>query len=125
MASDKEDEDYLTMAFEDPQEDAHIVETYSQRRARRLREHDDKTHIKPAKQLEHERREEGLAKNLFAEKSKKESKAMRMMKLMGYTYVISLAMLTLVRARDWDRKDPMDISSRLLLRYLMVFRKLK
>jgi hypothetical protein len=42
--------------------------------------------ITPPKILEQERREEGLAKHMLAEKeSKKESKAMRMMKLMGYT----------------------------------------
>jgi hypothetical protein len=84
MASDEED-DYLTMTFEDPPPGSHPVETYSQRRARKLREHETNQRIKPAKELELERREEGLARNLFAEKEKKESKAMRMMKMMGYT----------------------------------------
>ena len=89
MASDGED-DYLTMTFQDPPPVEQVVETYSQRRARKLREHETKSRIKPAKELEQERREEGLAKNLFAENEKKESKAMRMMKLMGYTYILWL-----------------------------------
>lgn len=80
MAS--EEEDYVTMTFEEPKRG---IETYSQRRARKLREHDTNSHIKPVKVLEQEQREEGLAKNLFAEKQMKETKAMRMMKLMGYT----------------------------------------
>ena len=79
-----EEEDYLTMTFEE--EPHRVAETYSQRRARKLREHDTNSHIKPVKVLEQERREEGLAKNLFTEKQK-ETKAMRMMKLMGYTYI--------------------------------------
>jgi hypothetical protein len=83
MASNEE-EDYLSMTFEEPQR---VVETYSQRRARKLREHDTNSHIKPVKELERERREEGLEKNLLAGKQKNETKAMRMMKLMGYTYV--------------------------------------
>ena len=66
MASDEED-DYLTMTFEDPPPGSHPVETYSQRRARKLREHETNQRIKPAKELELERREEGLAKNLFAD----------------------------------------------------------
>jgi hypothetical protein len=86
MASDGED-DYLTMTFDDPAPAAQ-TETYSQRRARKLREHETNGRIKPARELEQERREEGLAKNLFAEKEKKTSKAMRMMKLMGYTYIL-------------------------------------
>lgn len=84
MASDEED-DYLTMEFKDPDPNPR-VETYSQRRARKLRDHDINSHIKSAKELEQERREEGLAKNMFEEKSKQGTKAMRMMKLMGYTY---------------------------------------
>jgi|SRR5947207_2611979 len=96
MASDEE-EDYLTMTFEEPEE--RVVETYSQRRARKLREHDTKSHIKPVKVLEQEQREEGLAKNLFAEKQNKETKAMRMMKLMGYRYFQLLALLIIGRAR--------------------------
>ena len=83
MATDEDD--YLTMTFEDPAP-APQTETYSQRRARKLREHESNMQITPPKILEQERREEGLAKNMLAEKeSKKESKAMRMMKLMGYT----------------------------------------
>ena len=82
MASDDED-DYLTMRFEEPDRDPQN-ETYSQRRARKLREHETRSYIKPAKELELERREEGLAKNLFEEKATKETKAMKMMKLMGY-----------------------------------------
>lgn len=97
MASDEE-EDYLTMTFEEPQQ--RVTETYSQRRARKLREHDTNSHIKPVKVLEQEQREEGLSKNLFADKQKKETKAMRMMKLMGYTYVHSLEMLIIERAKD-------------------------
>ena len=85
MASDDED-DYLTMTFEEPDSDPR-TETYSQRRARKLREHETKRYIKPAKELEMERREEGLARNMFEEKAKKETKAMKMMKLMGYKYV--------------------------------------
>jgi hypothetical protein len=85
MASDAED-DYLTMTFEDPPPGARVVETYSQRRARKIREHETNRYIKPPRELEQERREEGLAKNLLEEKPNKESKAMKMMKLMGYTY---------------------------------------
>ena len=96
MGSDEE-EDYLTMTFEEPQR---VAETYSQRRARKLREHDTNSHIKPVKVLEQEQREEGLAKNLFADKQKKETKAMRMMKLMGYTYVHVLEILIIGRAKD-------------------------
>jgi hypothetical protein len=81
MASDEE-EDYLTMRFEEPAPE--VVETYSQRRARKLREHETNSHIKPAKELELERREEGLARNMFAAPDKKETKAMKMMKMMGY-----------------------------------------
>jgi hypothetical protein len=90
-AQDDEDEqdDYLTMTFDNPASLPSVVETYSQRRARKLREHDDQSHIKPAKVLEQERRQEGLAQNLLAESSVKETKAMRMMKLMGYTYFAS------------------------------------
>lgn len=83
MPSDEE-EDYLTMRFEEPAPETRVVETYSQRRARKLREHETNSHIKPAKELELERREEGLAKNIFAAPDKKETKAMRMMKMMGY-----------------------------------------
>jgi len=97
MASDEED-DYLTMTFEEPQQ--RVAETYSQRRARKLREHDTNSHIKPIKVIEQERREEGLAKNLFAEKQNKETKAMRMMKLMGYTYLQLLALLIVGKAKD-------------------------
>ena len=97
MASDEE-EDYLTMTFEEPQQ--RVSETYSQRRARKLREHDTNSHIKPVKVLEQEQREEGLAKNLFADKQKKETKAMRMMKLMGYVYIHPLAILIVVREKD-------------------------
>jgi hypothetical protein len=84
MASDEDD--YMTMTFTDPAPNTAQVETYSQRRARKLREHETNRNIKPMKELERERREEGLAKNLFAEQHVKETKAMRMMKLMGYTY---------------------------------------
>jgi len=84
MATDEED-DYLTMTFEESAPDPQ-TETYSQRRARKLREHESNMHITPPKILEQERREEGLAKSMLAEKeTRKESKAMRMMKLMGYT----------------------------------------
>ena len=84
MATDEEDE-YLTMTFADP-EPRPQTETYSQRRARKLREHESNMQITPPKILEQERREEGLARNIFEEKeSKRETKAMRMMKLMGYT----------------------------------------
>lgn len=86
MADDAED-DYTTMTFEDLPKGSHPVETYSQRRARKLRKHEDDTHIKPAKMLEQERREEGLATNLITDKSKTDSKAMRMMKMMGYRHV--------------------------------------
>jgi hypothetical protein len=88
MASrdDGDEDDYLTMTFGHITPSTPVAETYSQRRARKLREHDDQSHIKPAKVLERERREEGLAQNLFSESSAKETKAMRMMKLMGYTY---------------------------------------
>lgn len=88
VAKDDENEqdDYLTMTFDNIAALTPVAETYSQRRARKLRAHDDQSHIKPAKVLEQERRQEGLAQNLFAESSVKESKAMRMMKLMGYTY---------------------------------------
>jgi len=82
MTTDDED-DYLTMTFEEPEPNPQN-ETYSQRRARKLREHETMSHIKPAKELEVERREEGLAKNMFEEKATKETKAMKMMKLMGY-----------------------------------------
>src|SRR5271170_6050250 len=83
MATDEDD--YLTMTFEDPVPKPQ-TETYSQRRARKLRDHESNMHITPPKILEQERREEGLAKNMLAEQeSKKETKAMRMMKLMGYT----------------------------------------
>ena len=81
MAQDEED--YLTMTFEELSPHKRVAETYSQRRARKLREHETRSYIKPAKELEQERREEGLTKNLFAERNK-ESKAMRMMKMMGY-----------------------------------------
>ena len=89
MASrdDDDEDDYLTMTFDHITSMAPATETYSQRRARKLREHDDQSHIKPAKVLEQERRDEGLAQNLFAESAVKETKAMRMMKLMGYTYI--------------------------------------
>jgi hypothetical protein len=88
MATDEED-DYLTMTFEDPPAHSRPVETYSQRRARKLREHETNMQITPPKVLEVERRESGLATNLLEEKDKKESKAMRMMKLMGYVYTLS------------------------------------
>ena len=91
-----EEEDYLTMTFEEPRR---VAETYSQRRARKLREHDTNSHIKPVKILEHEQREEGLATKLFAGKQK-ETKAMRMMKLMGYTYISDIAVLIIARAKD-------------------------
>jgi len=83
---ENEQDDYLTMTFDNIAALTPVAETYSQRRARKLREHDDQSHIKPAKVLEQERRQEGLAQNLFVESSVKETKAMRMMKLMGYTY---------------------------------------
>ena len=83
MATDEDD--YLTMTFEEPTPIPQ-AETYSQRRARKLREHESNMHITPPKILERERLEEGLARNMFEEtESKKESKAMRMMKMMGYT----------------------------------------
>jgi len=88
MAEEEED-DYLTMAVVDAPRDT-TTETYSQRRARKLREHETNRYIKPAKELEKERREEGLAKSMFAEQHVKETKAMRMMKMMGYKYDIAL-----------------------------------
>jgi len=84
MAEDEDD--YLSMTFDEPKP---VAETYSQRRARKLREHETNSHIKSPKVLEQERREEGLAQNLLSEPAKKETKAMRMMKLMGYTYLYS------------------------------------
>jgi hypothetical protein len=98
MASDEED--YMTMKFTDQPRQVQ-TETYSQRRARKIREHETTRNIKPAKELEKERREEGLAKNLFAEGHVKETKAMRMMKLMGYTCVSGGSELTVGRARRW------------------------
>jgi hypothetical protein len=103
MASDEE-EDYLTMTFEDPDPDPR-TETYSQRRARKLREHDTNSHIKPARELEQERREEGLAKNMFEEKSKQGSKALRMMKLMGYTYFKRLIKLNSSEGKALGAED--------------------
>ena len=77
------------MTFKEPLRP--VAETYSQRRARKLREHETNSHIKSPKVLEQERREEGLTQNvLTSEPAKKETKAMRMMKLMGYTYQNSL-----------------------------------
>lgn len=83
-----EEDDYLTMTIVDAPRDTG-VETYSQRRARKLREHETNRYIKPAKELEKERREEGLAKSMFAEQHVKETKAMKMMKLMGYKYAVT------------------------------------
>ena len=104
MASrdDEDEDDYLTMTFDHVAPSTPAAETYSQRRARKLREHDDQSHIKPAKVLEQERREEGLAQNLFVESAAKETKAMRMMKLMGYTYRLWETLLISVRGRRWE-----------------------
>jgi len=82
---EEEEDDYLTMAIIDNPRNTN-VETYSERRARKLREHETNRYIKPAKELEKERREEGLAKCMFAEQHVNETKAMRMMRLMGYKY---------------------------------------
>jgi hypothetical protein len=84
MADDGED-DYLTMTFGEASANPR-TETYSQRRARKLREHETRSHIPSPKVLETERREEGLATNIITEKRGRENKAMKMMKMMGYTY---------------------------------------
>lgn len=84
MTTNDEEDDYLAMTFAEPERGP---ETYSQRRARKLREHETNQHIKPIKELEKERREEGLEKNLFEDRPVKETKAMQMMKMMGYQYV--------------------------------------
>lgn len=83
-ANNEEEDDYLAMTFAEPERGP---ETYSQRRARKLREHETNTHIKPVKELEKERRDEGLENSLLEERPIKETKAMKMMKLMGYKYV--------------------------------------
>ena len=80
----EEEDDYLTMALAEPERGP---ETYSQRRARKLREHETISHSKPIKELEKERRDEGMDKNLFEDRPIKETKAMRMMKMMGYQYI--------------------------------------
>src|SRR5271156_426821 len=101
MASDEED--YMTMRFAEKSREPQ-TETYSQRRARKLREHETARNIRPAKELERERREEGLARNLFAEQHVKETKAMKMMKLMGYTYLSFWVGLTVSEGKPLGAK---------------------
>ena len=119
MASrdDEDEDDYLTMTFDHVAPSTPAAETYSQRRARKLREHDDQSHIKPAKVLEQERREEGMAQNLFVESAAKETKAMRMMKLMGYTYRLWETLLISVRGRRWEAANQAVVLSPLLWKY--------
>jgi hypothetical protein len=115
MAEQEGDEDdYLTMTIVDTPHDS-VTETYSQRRARKLREHETNRYIKPAKELEKERREEGLAKSMFAEQHSKEMKAMRMMKIMGYKYSVRYTWLIVDKVRGLEPRIRMPRSSHLRL----------
>jgi len=103
--NDEEEDDYLTMTLAEPERGP---ETYSQRRARKLREHETNSHIKPIKELEKERRDEGLDKNLFEDRRVKETKAMRIMKMMGYQYVVLLR----ISANRLERARVSEVKSR-------------
>jgi hypothetical protein len=80
---DDDEDDYLTMDFTEPS-GSKAPETYSERRARKLREHQSKMEIISPKVLEVERRETSLATSIMHDTDSKNSKAMRMMKMMGY-----------------------------------------
>ena len=77
------EDDYLTMIVTES-DTIRGPETYSQRRARKLREHESTMQVPSPKVLEVERRETALSTNMLSDKAAKQTKAMRMMKMMGY-----------------------------------------
>ncbi|ODQ56080.1 hypothetical protein SAICODRAFT_22501 [Saitoella complicata NRRL Y-17804] len=78
-----EEDDYMNMTFEEPTTKP-ATETYSQRRTRIQREQFEKSQTKSQKVIEQEKREEALRQSLLEKEEHKESKAMKMMKMMGY-----------------------------------------
>lgn len=83
MEEDDED-DYLKMEFKDIPDEKSRILGYSDIRKRKLREQEERAQTKSSHVIEIERRDEKLNESLFLRESFKRSKALDIMKRMGY-----------------------------------------
>jgi hypothetical protein len=82
MASDNDEDDYMSAMFLEEPEDLKNKElSYVEKRKKTLREQQKKAYIKPRKVLEEEARQEGLQKELD-----EKNKGMKMLMKMGFKY---------------------------------------
>lgn len=81
MASDGEEDDYMSLKFLEEPEDKKEL-SYIEKRKKALREQEKKAYIKPRRVLEEEARQEGLQKELD-----EKNKGMKMLMKMGFKYV--------------------------------------
>jgi hypothetical protein len=82
MASESDEEDYMSAKFLDEPEELKNKElSYAEKRKKTLREQQKKAYIKPRKVLEEEARQQGLQKGLD-----EKNKGMKMLMKMGFKY---------------------------------------
>jgi hypothetical protein len=83
MASDNDEEDYMSLKFlEEPDDQKNKELSYVEKRKKALREQEKKAYIKPRRVLEEEARQEGMKKELDDK-----NKGMKMLMKMGFKYV--------------------------------------
>lgn len=82
MASDNDEEDYMSLKFlEEPEDQKNKELSYVEKRKKALREQEKKAYIKPRRVLEEEARQEGMKKELDDK-----NKGMKMLMKMGFKY---------------------------------------